>query len=184
MQEGGTQWKATVQSEHGASSLCRRVREGGRDGTTRFNNVLGIRVQEFTCASETQLRNAPKTKEKWKSGSYLKLWPWLLERWSPWMGLKPTFRQLGRSKFSSFYLDYWKSHQTRSPGPSHVPSVLQYTQPIMRERWYNQKVGGIFMSNPLPKLHFLKLFVFNKTFCITIWQHPQPTITHRGPINK
>lgn len=32
MHEGGTQWKATVQSEHGASSLCRRVREGGETG--------------------------------------------------------------------------------------------------------------------------------------------------------
>lgn len=29
MQEGGTQWKTTVQSEHGASSLCRRAKEAG-----------------------------------------------------------------------------------------------------------------------------------------------------------
>lgn len=78
MQEGGTQWKATVQSEHGLPRCAAGWGKEERDGTARFNNVLEIRVQECTRASDTvrhTLQNAPKTKEKWKSGSHLKMCP-------------------------------------------------------------------------------------------------------------
>lgn len=71
MQERGTQWKATVQSEHGASSLCRRVREGG-ERTGRPGLIMDLK---FVCRNahvharrwDAQLQNAPKTKERRKS---------------------------------------------------------------------------------------------------------------------
>lgn len=69
MQEGGMQCKATVQSESQAFSPRRRVRKGGKGyRTARFNNVLGISVQECTIMCKIhgvihQLQNEPKTKE-------------------------------------------------------------------------------------------------------------------------
>lgn len=68
MQEGGMQWKATVQSVSPAFSPCREGwRKGGkRDRTAMFNNVTGISVLECTMVWKIQdvIQNEPKTKEE------------------------------------------------------------------------------------------------------------------------
>ena len=67
MQEGGMQWKATVQSESPAFSPSRGVEEERRkrDRTAMFNNVLGISVVECTIVRKIyyviQLQNEPNT---------------------------------------------------------------------------------------------------------------------------
>lgn len=68
--------------------------------------------------------------------------------------LTPNYRQLRPSACSQRYFT-WIMAKAKKPPSLHVPSVLQYIQPIMREQWYNHKVGSIFMSNPLPKSQFL-----------------------------
>lgn len=82
-----------------------------------------------------------RTDQGQKEWSDLKMGAWLVNEWDQMGNVQnqPMESSVGARALNVILHGLWE--KAKNPPRSHAPSVLRHIQPIVKERWYNKKVG-------------------------------------------
>lgn len=128
--------------------------EGRRGETGRLALIMHLKFMYRNAHVQWTRRDAQNDRmnQRQKEWNDLKMCAWPVKPWMPtnaWMGPnrnvqnQPVESSVGaRGRYIILHGLWEKPKPAKNPPRSHVPSVLRYIQPIVKERWYNKKVGS------------------------------------------